>query len=42
MGVGSELVPKLKGSKCLERKVDFFGILTSAKMQCGLKCTSKK
>lgn len=42
MGVGFELVLKLKGSKYLERKVDLFGILTSAKLQCGLKCIGKK
>lgn len=42
MCVGVEVVLKLKGSKCLERKADLFGILASAKMRCGLKCMGKK
>lgn len=42
MGVGFELVLKLKGSKYLQIKADLFGILTCTKMQCGLKCIGKK
>lgn len=41
VGVGSELVSKLKGSKGLERKADL-GFLTFAKLQCSVKRVHEK